>query len=90
MLRIALTGGIATGKSYVLAGFRRTGVPCLDADQLAHGIMAAGTEATEAIGARFGSASIKSRHIAPVKFKVPSDLRCRNLLPTSTRASPTR
>ena len=54
MLKIALTGGIATGKSYVLEQFRRRGVPCLDADSLAHGVTAAGTEATSAIAARFG------------------------------------
>jgi dephospho-CoA kinase len=54
MLKIALTGGIATGKSYVLDRFRRLGVPCLDADALAHGVMAPGTEATQAIAARFG------------------------------------
>lgn len=54
MLRIALTGGIATGKSHVLEQFRRRGVPCLDADDLAHGVMAPGTEATQAIAARFG------------------------------------
>jgi dephospho-CoA kinase len=54
MLKVALTGGIATGKSYVLEQFRRRGVPCLDADVLAHGVTAAGTEATEAIAERFG------------------------------------
>ena len=54
MLKVALTGGIATGKSYVLEQFRRRGVPCLDADSLAHGVTAAGTEATSAIAARFG------------------------------------
>jgi len=55
MLKVALTGGIATGKSYVLERFRRLGVPCLDADALAHGVMASGTEATRAIAARFGA-----------------------------------
>ena len=55
MLKVALTGGIATGKSYVLDEFRRRGVPCLDADALAHGVTAAGTEATAAIAARFGA-----------------------------------
>ena len=55
MLKVALTGGIATGKSYVLERFRRLGVPCLDADALAHGVMAQGTEATRAIAARFGA-----------------------------------
>lgn len=54
MIKAALTGGIATGKSYVLEGFRRRGVPCLDADELAHGVTAPGTEATAAIAARFG------------------------------------
>ena len=54
MLKVALTGGIATGKSYVLDQFRRRGIPCLDADVLAHGVTTAGTEATRAISARFG------------------------------------
>ena len=57
MLKIALTGGIATGKSYVLDQFRRRGVPTLDADELAHGVTAGGTEATSAIAARFGVAT---------------------------------
>lgn len=55
MLKVALTGGIATGKSYVLERFRRHGIPVLDADTLAHGVMAPGTEAAIAIAARFGS-----------------------------------
>jgi dephospho-CoA kinase len=55
MLRVALTGGAATGKSYVLDQFRRAGIPCLVADDLAHGVTAAGTEATAAIAARFGA-----------------------------------
>ena len=55
MLKVGLTGGIATGKSYVLQEFRRRGVPCLDADLLAHGVMAPGTEAAAAIAVRFGA-----------------------------------
>src|SRR5215470_10171381 len=54
MLRVALTGGAATGKSYVLDQFRRAGIPTLVADDLAHGVTAAGTEATAAIASRFG------------------------------------
>jgi len=53
MLKVALTGGIATGKSHVLERFRERGVPCLDADALARGVTAAGTEATRAVAARF-------------------------------------
>lgn len=55
MLKVALTGGIATGKSHVVEQLRRRGVPCLDADELAHGVMTAGTEATAAIAERFGA-----------------------------------
>lgn len=54
MRRVALTGGIATGKSHVLDGCRKRGIPCLDADELAHGVTTAGTEATAAIAERFG------------------------------------
>lgn len=73
MLRVALTGGIATGKSYVLERMRQRGVPCLDADSLAHGVMAAGTEATLAIAERFGdvldpSGAVDRRKLGPIVF----------------------
>src|SRR5258707_856948 len=74
MLRVALTGGIATGKSYVLDRFRRLGVPCLDADALVHGVEAAGTEATNTIAARFGAdilaadGSVDRAKLGPVVF----------------------
>jgi dephospho-CoA kinase len=74
MLRIALTGGIATGKSHVLEHFRKRGVPCLDADALVHGIEAAGTEPTRAIAARFGSdvlgpdGAVDRRKLAAIVF----------------------
>jgi dephospho-CoA kinase len=60
MLKVGLTGGIATGKSYVLDQFRRRAVACLDADVLAHGVESAGTEATQAIAARFGAGVLTS------------------------------
>jgi dephospho-CoA kinase len=74
MLKVALTGGIATGKSHVLERLRRRGVPCLDADLLAHGVEAAGTEATQAIAARFGDSvlakdgSVDRRTLGPIVF----------------------
>lgn len=61
MRKVALTGGIATGKSYVLERFLRLGVPCLDADALAHGVLVAGTEVTSAIVARFGHAVLDEK-----------------------------
>lgn len=74
MLKVALTGGIATGKSHVLERFRRLNVPCLDADALAHGVMAPGTEASAAIAARFGaevldaSGAVDRRQLGPLVF----------------------
>jgi dephospho-CoA kinase len=73
MLRVALTGGIATGKSYVLDRFRRRGIPVLDADTLAHGVMAPGTEATAAIAARFGAVigadgAVDRARLGPIVF----------------------
>jgi dephospho-CoA kinase len=55
MRRIALTGGIATGKSHVLAHFSRAGVPTLDTDDLAHAAVAVGTPGLSEVIARFGS-----------------------------------
>jgi dephospho-CoA kinase len=78
MLRVALTGGIATGKSYVLERLREHGVPTLDADELAHGVTAAGTEATSAIAARFGadvldaSGAVDRRKLGPLVFGDPA------------------
>jgi dephospho-CoA kinase len=74
MLKVALTGGIATGKSYVLERFRRRGVACLDADTLAHGVTESGTEATQAIAARFGpevldrSGAVDRKKLGPIVF----------------------
>src|SRR4051812_30801675 len=78
MLKVALTGGIATGKSYVLDRFRQHGVPCLDADELAHGVTAAGTEATMLIAERFGAdvlaadGSVDRRKLGPIVFADPA------------------
>ncbi len=54
MLKVALTGGIATGKSYVRDQFAALGVPTSDADQLARAVVAPGTPGLEAVVARFG------------------------------------
>jgi dephospho-CoA kinase len=77
MRTAALTGGIATGKSYVLDRFRDLGAACLDSDALAHGVTAAGTEATQAIAARFGfqmldaAGAVDRRKLGPVVFADP-------------------
>jgi dephospho-CoA kinase len=54
LLRVALTGGIASGKSYVLARIASHGVPTIDADALVHEALAAGSPAVPRVAARFG------------------------------------
>ena len=55
MLLAALTGGIATGKSYCLARFASLGVPVIDADKLARDAVARGTPGLSAVVAKFGA-----------------------------------
>jgi dephospho-CoA kinase len=54
MLRIGLTGGIATGKSYVVGCLRAAGVPVVDADVLAREAVARDSAGLAAVVARFG------------------------------------
>ncbi|MEE8130562.1 MAG: dephospho-CoA kinase [Vicinamibacterales bacterium] len=54
MQRVALTGGIATGKSHVLGRFAALHVPTVDADRIARDVVRSGEPACEAIRARFG------------------------------------
>jgi dephospho-CoA kinase len=56
MLKIALTGGIATGKSYVLAELLDRGVPAIDSDDLVHELFEPNTPTTQAIALEFGRA----------------------------------
>ncbi len=55
MLRLGLTGGIASGKSNVSALLRERGFPVLDADALAHRLMDPGYPAHEEILREFGT-----------------------------------
>ena len=54
MLRVALTGGIATGKSYCLRHFAELGVPVVDADRLARDAVAPGSAGLAAVVQHFG------------------------------------
>ena len=55
MLRVALTGGIATGKSYCLARLAALGAPVIDADRLARDAVAPGAPGLAGVTARFGA-----------------------------------
>ena len=56
MLRLGLTGGIASGKSAVAAMLREMGFAVLDADSLAHRLIERGEPAHEEILREFGPA----------------------------------
>ena len=55
MLQVALTGGIATGKSYCLGRFAALGIPTIDADRLAREAVAPGSPGLAAVAQRFGA-----------------------------------
>jgi dephospho-CoA kinase len=75
--RVALTGGIATGKSHVLAVLSRAGVPTIDTDQVARAVVEPGTPALAAIVHRFGPANLDAsgaldrRALADIVFADP-------------------
>jgi dephospho-CoA kinase len=77
MRRVALTGGIATGKSHVRAEFERLGVPTIDADALARAAVAPGTPGLAAVTARFGDAvldasgALDRKRLASIVFQDP-------------------
>jgi dephospho-CoA kinase len=52
--RVALTGGIATGKSHCLQRFTALGAPTIDADLVAREVVAPGSPTLASIVARFG------------------------------------
>jgi len=57
--KIALTGGIATGKSYVAKKLHEAGVPLVDADVLAREVVAPGTAGLSAVRRRFGPDAVR-------------------------------
>ena len=59
MLKVALTGGIATGKSYVLARLKDRGIPTIDADDIVHDALGPGTATASAIATQFGRVFLK-------------------------------
>ena len=58
MLRIGLTGGIASGKTAVSDMFAAQGVPVIDTDRIARDLVQPGMPALEEIRRRFGDAVI--------------------------------
>ena len=59
MVRAALTGGIATGKSYCLGRFAALGAATIDADQLARQAVEPGTPGLQRVVERFGAGILR-------------------------------
>lgn len=55
MIRVGLTGGIASGKSTVSAYLRQLGACVIDADEIAKAVTSSGTEGLQAVVEAFGS-----------------------------------
>lgn len=60
MLRVGLTGGIASGKSAAAAVFAALGVPVLDSDLIAREVVAPGSPGWAAIRERFGETVLQA------------------------------
>jgi dephospho-CoA kinase len=93
--RVALTGGIASGKSCVRGRFEGLGVPAIDADVLAREAVAPGTAGLAAVVTRFGRDVLRSdgtldrEQLAKVVFTDPDARKALEALihPTVRRAT---
>lgn len=80
MLKLGLTGGIASGKSAVASMLRELGFPVLDADSISHRLMEPGQPAHDEILREFGpdvantSGRIDRAKLAAVVFADPGRL----------------
>ena len=78
LFRVGLTGGIATGKSLVLAEFEKSGVCGIDADRLAHRAIEKGNAAFTEIVREFGveilgeNGEIDRKKLGPIVFADPA------------------
>lgn len=80
MTRLGLTGGIASGKSFVAARLREVNFRVLDADQLGHKLMEPGQSAYEPVVQDFGNEilrpdkSIDRKKLGAIVFADPQEL----------------
>jgi dephospho-CoA kinase len=80
MLRVGLTGGLASGKSFVAKRLAELGCRIIRADDLGHAVLAPDGEAYAAVIAEFGGAILKGdgtidrRKLAEIVFDQPERL----------------
>lgn len=81
MLKVGLTGGVASGKSTVASYLAARGAKLLDSDRLAHQVMKKGSAPWKKLKKEFGekiltkSGQIDRKKMAEVVFKQPRQLR---------------
>ena len=86
MIKLAITGGIACGKSEVGSQLSAAGIPVCEADDLAHAAMAAGRDVHRSVVRAFGSGIVGSdgeidRHVLGRRvFEDPAALATLNRL----------
>jgi dephospho-CoA kinase len=86
MLRVGLTGGLATGKSFVGAVLAELGCRVVQADELGHAVLEPGGEAYAPVVERFGGeivdddGRIKRKRLAAIVFNDAGKLQLLNSL----------
>jgi dephospho-CoA kinase len=86
MLKIALTGGMGSGKSTVAQLLRAAGMPLIDADELARVVVQPGQSAWKALRREFGpeffreDGTLDRQKLAKRVFSQPADLKRLNKL----------
>lgn len=79
LLRVALTGGIGSGKSTVCAYFTELGIPIIDTDQISRSLVIPGTLAFKSIIDHFGleivdsKGELKRRELGKIIFAAPKE-----------------
>ena len=88
-LAVAITGGIAAGKSEALAAFARHGAATLSADAIVHDLLAGDRDVRAAIQERWGEEAVDNRgRIGEIVFRDRSELEwLEQLLHPKTRAA---
>jgi dephospho-CoA kinase len=86
VLKVGLTGGLASGKSFVASCFARWGAHVLHADEAGHAVLEPGGEAYAGVVAEFGDAilrpdsTIERKALGAIVFADPAKLEKLNAL----------
>ncbi len=76
MLKVGLTGNIASGKSIVESFFEKKGIPVINADDVAHELLEKNPEIQEKVKQLFGSEDIYSENGKLSRYKIGQIVFC--------------